>query len=317
MECPLCGWAEVHPRPLDPADDGSVPRRWQIACLRCGDYLVGEDDARDLLDVRSGGPPIEPSPFFPLGELHLVSGHLRELALLGGDPVHVTAEVATNLAKSAPRGVTERIDRLLLNLARRSLFGGEILEGELNLDYPLGYCRGPEEFEFFLRHLDGTGLVTSEMFGGPEYTVYLTVAGWARVQELERPTTETRQCFVAMSFDPGLARVFERGIAPAVEAADYRPLVLSEVEHADQVNERIVLELNRSRFVVADFTGQRQSVYFEAGYALGRGIPVIWTCRASEREALHFDTRQYNYIFWEDEEDLRERLYTRIKTMLG
>jgi len=33
------------------------------------------------------------------------------------------------------------------------------------------------------------------------------------------------------------------------------------------------------RFIVADFTGQRGGVYFEAGYALGLRKPVIWTCK--------------------------------------
>ena len=120
-----------------------------------------------------------------------------------------------------------------------------------------------------------------------------------------------------MSFAPGMAGVFDRGIAPAVERAGYRPLIVSREEHADRVDERIVLELNRSRLVVADFTGQRPNVYFEAGYALGRRIPVVWTCRADEVQGLHFDTRQYNHILWTDEADLRERLYTRIRTMLG
>ena len=30
--------------------------------------------------------------------------------------------------------------------------------------------------------------------------------------------------------------------------------------------------------VVADFTGHRGGVYFEAGFARGLGIPVVWTC---------------------------------------
>ncbi|HEU0077393.1 MAG TPA: hypothetical protein VFQ76_07070 [Longimicrobiaceae bacterium] len=315
MECPLCGLETPHQG--EAIRQAGSPGVRRIACGRCGEYLIGEDDAAYLRRFRRGDGLDGPASRYPVRDLHLVSGHLREAALLDRDPVHVTAEVAANLARGAPRGVTERIDRLLLNLARRSGFGGEYLEGDKELDYPLGYCAGLQELDFFLRHLDAAGLVTGEMFGSPVYGAALTVAGWARVQELERPNTETRQCFVAMSFAPEMDGVFERGIAPAVEEAGYRPLVLSRQEHADQVNERIVLELNRSRFVVADFTGQRENVYFEAGYALGQGKPVIWTCRASEEDALHFDTRQYNYIFWDDEAELRERLYTRIKTMLG
>lgn len=315
MACPLCGSANEKGRSADPFDPANPVFR--IECLRCGTFDISDLDRRDQEATR-GRELIQGGELsFPLDQLHLVSGHLREATLLGHDPVRITAEIAANIVRGAPQGVPARIDRLLLNLSRMSEFVGAYLEGDALHDYPLGYCSGAQEFEFFLHYLHSAGLVTGELFGGPQYNVTLTVAGWARVQELERPTTETRQCFVAMSFDPALAGMFERGIAPAVEEAGYRPLVLSREEHADRVDERIVLELNRSRFVVADFTGQRQSVYFEAGYALGRGIPVIWTCRADEEEALHFDTRQYNYIFWKTEEELRERLYTRIKTMLG
>ncbi len=36
------------------------------------------------------------------------------------------------------------------------------------------------------------------------------------------------------------------------------------------------------RFMIADFTGHRGGVYFEAGFAHGLGIPVIWTCREDQ-----------------------------------
>jgi hypothetical protein len=42
--------------------------------------------------------------------------------------------------------------------------------------------------------------------------------------------------------------------------------------------------------LVADFTGQRGGVYWEAGFAQGLGIPVIRTCKSDELWKLHFDT---------------------------
>ena len=69
-------------------------------------------------------------------------------------------------------------------------------------------------------------------------------------------------------------------------------------------------------FLVADFThgegGARGGVYFEAGFAYGLGIPVIYTCRADMVDKLHFDTRQYAHILWERSEDLRDALRNRI-----
>ena len=52
---------------------------------------------------------------------------------------------------------------------------------------------------------------------------------------------------------------------------------------------------------------------FEAGLAMGLGIPVIFTCRHDMLDKLHFDTRQYNHIVWTGPEDLNERLRLRIE----
>ena len=38
-------------------------------------------------------------------------------------------------------------------------------------------------------------------------------------------------------------------------------------------------QIRKSKFLIADFTGQRGGVYYEAGFAYGLGLPVIWTCR--------------------------------------
>jgi len=49
---------------------------------------------------------------------------------------------------------------------------------------------------------------------------------------------------------------------------------------------------------------------------MGLGIPVIWTCREDHKKNLHFDTRQYNHIFWADEADLFEKLGQRIEATI-
>ena len=91
---------------------------------------------------------------------------------------------------------------------------------------------------------------------------------------------------------------------------------IDKTEHNDKICDRIISEIRTSGLVIADFTGQRGGVYFEAGYAMGLGIPVIWTCRSSDVDGLHFDTRQYNHISWDSAEDLRIKLVNRIRATL-
>ena len=89
----------------------------------------------------------------------------------------------------------------------------------------------------------------------------------------------------------------------------------------NKIDDEIIAEIRRSRFLVADFThgedGARGGVYFEAGFAYGLGLPVIYSCRADMVEQLHFDTRQYYHIVWESPEELRDGLAQRIEALIG
>lgn len=153
---------------------------------------------------------------------------------------------------------------------------------------------------------------------GGTFSSTLTVDGWKRVAELRRDTGEGRLAFVAMSFDPKLNDAFEHGIRPAIEDdCGYSALRVDRVHYNDKIDDRILADLRRARFVVADVTMHKQGVYFEAGFGLGLGRQVIYTCRRDDIGNAHFDTRQYNHILWETPEDLRESLANRIRATIG
>jgi hypothetical protein len=69
--------------------------------------------------------------------------------------------------------------------------------------------------------------------------------------------------------------------------------------------------------MVADYTGHRPNVYYEAGFALGLGLPVIWCIAESEAEPPHFDTRQYSYIRYKSPDDLKGQLLNRIRATIS
>ena len=77
---------------------------------------------------------------------------------------------------------------------------------------------------------------------------------------------------------------------------------------------RKIRGLRQSRFLVADYTGQKAGVYFEAGFALGLGFVVIPTCRADEIERLHFDIRHLNTLSWTTPTDLAKRIRAVVGT---
>ena len=107
------------------------------------------------------------------------------------------------------------------------------------------------------------------------------------------------KCFVAMWFHEDLKDAYHNGIYLAVkDDCKMDPVRLDLVEYNEKICDKIVAEIRTCQFLVADVTRQRQNVYFEAGFAMGLGRPVIWTCKEDDFTNVHFDTQQYNYILW-------------------
>lgn len=184
-------------------------------------------------------------------------------------------------------------------------------------DYPVFFAENAEAMVFLAKTLQEKGWVSCSL-SSSGVDVTLTEGGWARIAELERgeTQTETRQVFVAMSFDPSLDVVWREGFQKAIEETGYKALRMDFAEHNEKICDSIIAEIRKSRFLVADFTGHRGGVYYEAGFAKGLGIEVVWTCRETDLENTHFDTRQYNHIGWKNQKDLFEKLKRRIEATI-
>ena len=177
------------------------------------------------------------------------------------------------------------------------------------------------EVAYLLNYLTDKNWLKAEPLGD-HYTQYLlTVEGHARLAELGNSVRESSQAFVAMWFDSSTQPAWQDGIEPAVRDAGYEPLRIDLKQHTNKIDDEIIAEIRRSRFIVADFThgeeGARGSVYYEAGFAHGLNIPVIFTCHKDMLDDIHFDTRQYPHIVWEKPEELRQQLAARISAVIG
>ena len=151
--------------------------------------------------------------------------------------------------------------------------------------------------------------------------VAMTVEGTVHLAELETVNAASSQAFVAMWYDKSLDAAWKDAIKPAIEITGYKAVRIDEEKFLNKIDEQILDEIKKSRFVVADFTqgpdGARGGVYFEAGFALGIGIPVIFTCRKNSFSEIHFNTRQYPHIVWENPAQLRDRLTSHIPAVIG
>ena len=191
-----------------------------------------------------------------------------------------------------------------------------------------------QEVGFLLNYLKGQGWIEANPISREnEYTI--TVEGYTHLNDLEKVVTDSSQGFIAMWFDRSTDDLWERGIEPAIEAAGYKLIRIDRIDFLDKTDDMIIAQIRRSRFVVVDFThqdyeegqsteeikraGVRGSVYFEAGFAYGLNIPMIFTCRSDMIDKVHFDTRQYPHILWKpgELEEFRTTLTNRIFRTIG
>ena len=160
----------------------------------------------------------------------------------------------------------------------------------------------------------------SQRFEGDEKRVIEVIAfstGLLRdcVRKLKRAISVnsfSRGCFVAMWFDPSMEDVYQCGIYKPLKDIGFNPIRVDKIEHNDRIDHVIFDLIRRSRFVVADFTGNRAGVYYESGFASGLGLPVIHTCRRDSFEGRHFDVLTINTIVYDTAEALANDLRRRV-----
>ena len=249
---------------------------------------------------------------------------------LNNDQPEITLEVLLGLARKPSLSIHERADRLLkfMSLIAKSHKLGEFIGIPWHWYNGLAWSESTDrsDVQYFLDYLEKMGWLEGDLPGpglGQSVRMRVSFEGHARVDELQREEnlSDSSQAFVAMWFDESMSEIFENGFRPAIEESGYNPLRIDRKEHINKIDDEIIAEIRRSRFIVADFThgddGARGGVYYEAGFAKGLGLPVIFTCSQDAVETLHFDTNHYNHIVWTTSADLREKLKYRILAVIG
>ncbi len=195
-------------------------------------------------------------------------------------------------------------------------------------------CTSQEDLEFLIKYLKKYELIESLVNYYPYIILRLTLEGRLRLEEINKSKTNSQKVtleevsrdqkessmgFMAMWFDPSMDQAWEEGFEPGIREAGYEPMRIDQKQHVNKIDDEVRAEIRKARFVVADLTGDRGGVYYEAGFAHGLSIPVIFTCREDCLGKIHFDIRQYNCIIWKEEDlkKLHEDLTNRITAILG
>ena len=277
-----------------PRDNGSL----KVTCPRCGEFVIAGSAAPSIKALHLDGS--------------IIGGWIREQNTLKIIP-EFDSRSAPHLHALQKPSFRERAEKYLL----RVMSACEQLQHAFadNTEELIGatYSASPKELSVIHKYLVAERLIERIEPGKS----VLTPNGFITADDLRTRRAKSSQGFVAMWFDASMNPIYDNGISAGIQSAGYKSMRVDKKEHANKIDDEIIAEIRRSAFVVADFTGHRGGVYFEAGFAMGLGLPVIWTCREDDMENLHFDIRQYNCIKWSDEGELARRLQQRVEAMLG
>ncbi len=111
-----------------------------------------------------------------------------------------------------------------------------------------------------------------------------------------------RYGFLAMQFDtPETEKLASEHIKPVISRTlGYEVYDLRNVAKAGIIDEIMRTTIASSKFVIADLTYDNNGAYWEAGFAEGIGLPVIYICEREkfERTKTHFDTNHLTTVLW-------------------
>ena len=251
-----------------------------------------------------------------------LTSYLVQSRQFGRDIPHIGQSAVENTQHAPRKSAHERAMSLLGYFASQTSSIGEAVRIDLTGGPALAWSEsiGGGEVKFLAKYLKDHSLIHDMPMTETSHDIRVLVDGYSHLEE-SRQAARPLQAFVAMWFDESMAHVYDEAIRPAIEAAGFKALRIDRKHLVGKVDDEIIREIRRSRFMVADFThgedGHRGSVYYEAGFARGIGLPVISTCEEDKADGLAFDTRQYLHILWKDTSTLQAELANRIGASIG
>lgn len=322
MVCPICSNS-------DATEKQQIRDSISVDCPQCGTFAIA-NTATYLLE----------NPNYFANDRWKISAWINEFK-----PALITSTELETACTSALPSLNHRADRMLRwintnfppgqiftfkelgTLSSNKKFGGfefgiyssndssgdsEILVSSRLV--PIGWNQSIEETQFML-----TEVLFSELnlLNRSKNKFQVSPKGLLFLEGRRESISSTGFC--AMWFSDEVLPLWKQVIEPAIRDAGYEPIRIDSKQHNGKIDDEIMASIRSARFVVSDFTGNRGGVYYEAGFAHGLGLPVIFMCRENDLKEIHFDVRQYNCILWTPEklEEAQSQLKNRILATLG
>ncbi len=126
-----------------------------------------------------------------------------------------------------------------------------------------------------------------------------------------------------MMFSADMTSIYENGYKPVIQSLNYAAMRIDEKDYTGSIIDEIKSEITDSVALIADLTGNRGGVYYEAGIAKGlqlcnHPIKLVLTCKQDyfDEEKVHFDVSGDKILLYENESDLKAKLTKLLQTIL-
>lgn len=267
-----------------------------IECSNCGRYSITKDTLSDLEAVVARGNHRRETLAYAIRRRSRPDAWTR-----------VTSELVDQVEKNAIElpGATEQVDNLLRWIAEHR-GPGESADVRFERFQAIIGTATKAGFAWVTATAKDRGLIAGPRLDHQAMAT-LTLDGWKWYAEFGR-YQRRRQAFMAMQFgDDRLDRIVDDYFRPAVRRAGFELVRLDDEPKAGIIDNRMRVEIRRSRLLVCDLTHDNSGAYFEAGFAEGLGLPVIYTCEAAtlSGKKVHFDTRNCMIVSWAADDPAR------------
>ena len=134
-------------------------------------------------------------------------------------------------------------------------------------------------------------------------------------------------CFVACAFGKDdVDEIYQNALLPVLKLMEITPYRVDQIEHNDDIDDKIIELILKCDICIADLTYSRPSVYYETGYFKGLGKSVIFIARKDHFSPktedvygnfkIHFDLQMKNIIPWSSTsriDTFKRKLLSRLK----
>lgn len=196
-----------------------------------------------------------------------------------------------------------------------------------------------ESGSLYIRYKDS---IPARVYHHIPIRIKLLSNGIKKIEE-SKDKSNSNQCFVAMWFDKSTKKLWKEIKSLEKETGfNFYKVDINKDKNNGWIPDTIIKEIRRSRFMIADLTGYRAGVYYEAGFAEGLGKEVIYTCNKDwfdedkeemkipikcqscesendlKLDSVHFNLKQRKMIHWEENKlnEFKKRLKEKIGALI-